>query len=71
MSDAPRPSVTEVEFAVLVRRAGLPGDEAQRATLYEVYGYFEVMLERNRTPMRERRAEPAHVFIPLSGQGSA
>ena len=67
MSDAPPPSVTEEEFALLVRRAGLPLDAAQRRTLHEVYGHFEAMVERNRTANRTRGAEPAHVFVP--GQG--
>ncbi len=62
------PSVTEAEFALLVRRAGLPMDEAQRRAIYDVYGHFEAMLERVRTP-RGRAAEPAHVFVPGQGWG--
>ena len=67
MTDAvagPMPSVTEEEFALLVRRTGLPLDAAQRRVLHEVFGHFEAMLERNRTAGRTRGAEPAHVFIP-------
>lgn len=71
MSEAPAPSVSEDEFAVLVRRAGLPLDATQRQALYEVFGHFEAMLERNRGAMRARGAEPAHVFVPESSQGGA
>lgn len=67
MTGVPAPSVSEEEFAVLVRRSGLPLDEAQRRVLHEVYGQFEAMLERNRAAGRTRGAEPAHVFVP--GQG--
>lgn len=64
----PTPSVSPAEFEVLVRRAGLTLTEAQRATLFEVYGSFEVMLDRLRgTGDRSRGAEPAHIFVP--GQG--
>lgn len=67
----PAAGVTEAEFAVLVRRAGLPLDEAERRVLHEVYGHLERMLDRNRTPLaggdRVRGAEPATVFVP--GQG--
>ena len=64
--NAPKPSVTEQEFAVLVQRAGLPLDDGQRAELYGVYGQFEAMLARMRNG-RARSAEPAHAFVP--GQG--
>ena len=72
MTVHPPPSVTEADFAVLARRAGLPLDAAQRQALFEVYGHLEAMLERVRTPRgpsreRGRDAEPAHVFVP--GQG--
>ena len=56
------PSVTEAEFEILVRRAGLTMDEAQRKVLHEVYGHLEAMLDRIRTP-RDRGAEPAHIFV--------
>ncbi len=64
------PSVSEADFAILVRRSGLPLDPAQRAVLYEVYGHFEAMCERVRQAgdgLRDRGAEPSHVFVP--GQG--
>lgn len=58
-------SVSETEFAVLARRAGLPLDEAQRATLYGAYGHLEAMLARLRgAGDRARGAEPALVFVP-------
>ena len=63
-----KPSVSEAEFAVLARRAGLTLDEAQLGTLYGVYGHLEAMLARLRGASdRVRGAEPAHVFVP--GQG--
>lgn len=66
--DTIAPSVSEAEFATLVRRAGLPLSEPQRAVLYAVWGNFEAMLDRVRQPAdRPRGAEPAHVFVP--GQG--
>ena len=68
MTDRPVPSVSAADFEVLTRRAGLTLTEAQRATLFEVYGSFEVMLGRLRGPGdRARGAEPAHIFVP--GQG--
>lgn len=64
-------SLTLEEFAVLVRRAGLPLDAAQTAALHDVHGHLEAMTARNRTTLdgkvRDRPAEPAHVFVP--GQG--
>ena len=61
-------SLTPEEFAVLVRRAGLPLDAAQRDTLHAVHGHLEAMVERNRTALdgtvRDRAAEPGHVFVP-------
>ncbi len=65
------PSVSEAEFAVLVRHAGLTLDDAQRATLYEVFGHFEAMCARVRTPARDRGAEPSHIFVPGQGWDAA
>lgn len=64
----PAPSVSEGEFATMLRRAGLDVDVASNAALHEVYGHLERMLARNRltvagTP-RGRAAEPASVFVP-------
>ena len=70
MTEPPAPSVTEAEFAVLTRRAGLQLDETQRATLFGVYGQLEAMLVRLRgAGERVRGAEPAHVFVPGQGWG--
>jgi hypothetical protein len=58
-------SVTEDEFAVLAKRAGLTLSELQHDTLYEVYGHLELMLTRLRGGVdRARAAEPAHIFVP-------
>jgi hypothetical protein len=57
-----KPSITEAEFAILVKRAGLSLTDAQRAALFEGYGYLEDMVKRVRTP-RGREAEPAHIFV--------
>ena len=57
----PKPSISEAEFATLVKRAGLSLTDQQRAALYEGYGFLEEMIARVRTP-REVGAEPAHVF---------
>lgn len=61
-------SMTVEEFAVLVRRAGLPLDAAQQAVLRGVHGRLEAMAQRVRTPFpdatRGRAAEPAHIFVP-------
>jgi hypothetical protein len=62
MEDRP-PSVTEAEFASLARHAGLTLSDAQRETLYRVYGHFEHMRTLVRGE-RARAAEPAHVFVP-------
>jgi hypothetical protein len=56
-----KPSITEAEFAVLVKRAGLKLTDQQRAALYEGYGFVEQMVAQVRTP-RDRAAEPAHIF---------
>jgi hypothetical protein len=57
-----KPSITEEEFAFLVRRAELPLTDAQKSELYKVYGFVEQMVARVRTP-RDRAAEPAHIFV--------
>ena len=62
MTSKPTPKITEAEFAVLVKRAGLVLTDAQRAELYTGYGYVEAMIARVRTP-RGREAEPAHIFV--------
>ncbi len=60
-------SMTAEEFAVLVRRAGLPLGATQQAMLHGVHGRLESMMQRVRTPLgatRDRAAEPAHIFVP-------
>jgi hypothetical protein len=56
-----KPSISEAEFATLVKRAGLTLTDQQRAALYEGYHFLEEMIERVRTP-RGVEAEPAHIF---------
>ena len=55
-------TITETEFATLVKRAGLNLTDQQRGELYKGYGYVEEMIARVRTP-RGREAEPAHIFV--------
>lgn len=64
----PAPSVSDVEFATMLRRAGLDVDAASSAAMHEVYGHLERMLALNRLTVagtsRDRAAEPASVFVP-------
>ena len=54
---------TSVEdFAALIRRAGLPVQPADVRQIYEVWALVEPMLDRIRSPGRDRAAEPAHIF---------
>jgi hypothetical protein len=57
-----KPSISEAEFAILAKRAGLTLTDAQCAALYGGYGYVEAMVALVRTP-RGREAEPAHIFV--------
>lgn len=57
------PGMTDAEFDLVLRRAGLALDPGQRAALLEAAPKFEAMLARVRTP-RDRSAEPSHVFVP-------
>jgi hypothetical protein len=57
-----KPTISEAEFAVLAKRAGLNLTDQQRAELYQGYGFVEEMIARVRTP-RGREAEPAHIFV--------
>lgn len=62
-----QPSISAADLAVLARHSGLVLTQAQLSGMYEVYGHFEAMLKRLRTPLgveRARGAEPAHVFVP-------
>jgi len=56
-----KPSVTEDEFAVMAKQAGLPLSVEQTATLYDAYWMLEAMIARVNTPM-PREIEPAHMF---------
>lgn len=63
---APKPTITRAEFDALVRRSGLPLDEAQARELYDNYGYLEGMATRVRAGGKRRReAEPATIFRPM------
>ena len=61
-----QPKTSRSDFNALVRRAGLPLTEEQIGTIHQGWAYVEVMLERVRVPggMRDRAAEPAHIFKP-------
>jgi hypothetical protein len=58
-----KPSVTEAEFAVMVKQAGLPLSQEQTATLYDAYWMIEDMIARVTQPM-PLEIEPAHMFTP-------
>ncbi len=58
------PKTSRPDFDALVRRAGLSLTDTQITTIYGAWGYVEQMLERVRTPGRDRAAEPAHIFKP-------
>lgn len=60
--------LTEAEFDVVLRRAGLTLDSAQRGVLLDVLPQFDAMLARVRTA-RDRSAEPAHIFVPVVVEG--
>ena len=59
-----QPNTTRADFEALVRRAGLTLTDAQVGVIHEAWAYVEQMLERVRTPGRDRAAEPAHIFKP-------
>lgn len=58
------PSLSQAEFACLLRRAGLELSEAEISDLYQSgFQSFAAMMENVRAGgMRPRAAEPAHVF---------
>ena len=58
-----KPAITEAEFEVLVKQAGLPLSPAQKATLYDAYWMLEAMIARVNVPMPVE-IEPAHMFTP-------
>ena len=59
-----QPNMPLADFEALVRRAGLTLTAAQVTEIYQGWFYVEGMLERIRTPLRGREAEPAHIFRP-------
>jgi hypothetical protein len=59
-----QPKTSRVDFEALVRRAGLSLTDDQIGTIHQGWAYVEPMLERVRTPGRDRAAEPAHIFKP-------
>jgi hypothetical protein len=58
------PKTTIEDFTGLVRRAGLTLTAAQVKEIHNAWGYVEEMLERVRTPLLPRDAEPATIFKP-------
>ena len=59
------PKTSRADFEALVRRAGLPLSDAQIADIHaHAWPIMEAMIERVRTPARDRSAEPAHTFKP-------
>ena len=59
-----QPKTSLADFEALTRRAGLTLTDAQTAEIYLGWFHVEQMLERIRTPIRPREAEPAHIFRP-------
>jgi len=66
-------TTTEAEFEILLRRAGLDLDPAQRAGIHAVWGAVEAMLARIRMPapgadeVAAASAEPATIFAAERG----
>jgi len=58
----PKPSITEDDFACLMRRAGLTFGAAQLAEMYGAYAYVEQMAASVRR-QRTIDSEPAQVFV--------
>lgn len=56
--------LSQDEFAVLVKRAGLRLTSAQLAEMYEAWTQVEPMVHRVRSHERGRAAEPAIIFRP-------
>ena len=53
--------LSETEFAVFIKRAGVPCPPEDIPEVYEAYGYVAAMAESLRRP-RSHMAEPAHTF---------
>ena len=56
-----KPSVSESELGVYLKRAGFSLNAEQLAEYWEAYGYVDAMAARLRRE-RSYMAEPAHVF---------
>lgn len=56
------------DFAVLIRRTGVPVVEAELHELHGAWALIEPMLDRIRPHDRDQAAEPAHVFRPAIGE---
>ena len=56
--------LSQADFEVLIRRAGLRLSPEEVADLYRAWAHVEPMLERIRTQGRGREAEPALTFRP-------
>lgn len=56
--------LSQDEFAVLVKRAGIPLTPPQLVEMYEAWTHVEPMVERVRGHHRDRAAEPAVIFRP-------
>ncbi len=59
------PKTSRADFEALVRRAGLPLSEAQIADIHaNAWPIMEKLTEMVRAGVRDRAAEPSHVFKP-------
>ena len=61
-----KPSIEMSEFAVLVRRSGVVLTDEDIATLYEGYGWFELLVADLDRPT-DAAMEPALIFVPEAG----
>jgi hypothetical protein len=61
-----KPSIDQNEFAVLARRSGVPLSDAEIATLYEGYVWFEQLVADVDRPA-DVAVEPALIFVPEIG----
>jgi hypothetical protein len=58
-------SITQAEFAFLLRRAGIELPDAKLAELHGIYGYIEAMAARVRA---HGEPDPAPVFAPVEDE---
>ncbi|MCX7380401.1 MAG: hypothetical protein NT133_03060 [Alphaproteobacteria bacterium] len=60
-----QPKTSRADFEALVRRSGMPLSEAQIADIHaNAWPIMEKLTEMVRAGVRERSAEPSHVFTP-------